>query len=508
MNSLSGQAVDSGISMAGLGTGQELPESLVSRLIEQWSAERALDARAVLDEHPELWGHKSVVLALAYEEFCQRIDAGQSVDGDAFCRKFPAWEKSLRRLISFHEYLEENPHLLPAAQVEWPRPGQEMSGFAMLAELGRGTFGRVYLAREVNLGGRLVAVKVSLDGAGEADILGRLSHPSIVPVHSVQRGPSEGLTIICMPYLGPVTLFDVMDKLGTAHRRPTGARHILEAIRQARGQWPPGQHSDDAPDPELLRGSFIDGVLHLIAQLADALAFAHAQGICHSDLKPSNVLITAAGRPMLLDFNLAGGPEVLRRRLGGTLPYMAPEQIEAMVSGQAALPAALAVASDLFGLGVILYELVSGRLPFGPVSVKGRLNEVAAKLLRRQRQGPWPLEKTHPQIDPCLARLIHRCLAYEAENRPASADELAAALRRHRSPFCRARRWARRRWLVSLSVAAGLVVSPVAVAYYVASRPAAAVRWFNQAGSARQRSRYHQAEDCLSEVIRLGGPRD
>src|SRR6185369_8619704 len=84
----------------------------------------------------------------------------------------------------------------------WPEPGEQFLGFELLEDLGSGSFARVYLARQPELGDRLVALKVAQHGAREAQTLGRLRHPNIVPVHSIDTDPTTGLTAVCMAYLG------------------------------------------------------------------------------------------------------------------------------------------------------------------------------------------------------------------------------------------------------------------------------------------------------------------
>ena len=135
-----------------------LRSQIVSEAKDCWAQSQPLDAKALLAEHPEFSKRKSVVLDLAYEEFCQRIEAGESIDTDDFCRRFSTCERSLRRLIAVHEFLDENSHLLPTADIDWPEPGLAFEGFYILAELGRGAFARVFLAEEPALGNRLVAI--------------------------------------------------------------------------------------------------------------------------------------------------------------------------------------------------------------------------------------------------------------------------------------------------------------------------------------------------------------
>src|SRR5262249_48165679 len=145
--------------------------------------------------------------------------------------RYPELKHSLRKLLQFHRMLGDNPALLGAAPPTWPEPGQTFLGFTLLRELGRGAFARVYLASETALGGRLVAGKVSPEGGAEADMLGRLQHPGIVPVHSVQVDQVSGLTAVCMPYLGNSTLGDVMDHAFSGPVLPNRARVILEALQ-------------------------------------------------------------------------------------------------------------------------------------------------------------------------------------------------------------------------------------------------------------------------------------
>jgi len=475
----------------------ELRASTLARLHAQ-PAEGPLDARKFLDDHPEIALRKSIVIDLAYEEYCQRIEAGESVDPDGYCRRFPAFEKSIRRLLDVHAFLEEHGDFLPVVDVTWPEPGRDFEGFEILAELGRGAFARVYLARETALGSRPVAIKVSLDGAGEAQILGKLDHPNIVPVHSVRQTARDGLTIVCEPFLGRVTLFDLIERLHARGTKPTRAQAVREALQAASGPQPAGRA--EPLDPMLSRGSFVDAVVHLGAQLAEALAYAHSRNICHGDLKPSNVLVTPAGRPMLLDFNLAFDRESLARRQGGTLPYMAPEQLRA-VAGLARGGDATDERSDVFSLGVMLYELIAGRLPFGSIPADRRPRDFQTALLRSQEAGPVDLRQKNPQIDAELAGVIGRCLAFDPPNRFATAGALATALRRSRSPARRARRIARRHVGLIVALAGLLLAAGFGAGAYLAGRLPYPERVFNEGGKAYQRGEYGEADACFTRVL-------
>src|SRR5260370_32014638 len=166
-----------------------------------------------------------------------------------------------------------------------------------------------------------------------------------------------------MPYLGTATLCDLLDRIRTPSGLPVSAQAIRDASpRRVAAEYVESQRP--APAPLLRKGTYVDGVLHLGLQLAEALAFIHSLGICHCDLKPSNVLLTPDGQPMLLDFNLSFREQPVDQRLGGTLPYMSPEFLRAMDSKRKAFPNQIDARSDLFSLGVMLCELLLGNPPF------------------------------------------------------------------------------------------------------------------------------------------------
>jgi tetratricopeptide (TPR) repeat protein len=158
---------------------------------------------------------------------------------------------------------------------------------------------------------------------------------------------------------------------------------------------------------------------------------------------------------LLLDYNLSADAAAVPAHLGGTVPYMAPEQLEAFLARRPAGAARLDARADLFSLGVILYELLTGRHPFGPVPVSPSSGETAQLLLERHRQGHQPLGRG---VDRRLARLIEACLALDPAVRPVSAKAVAAALRRQLALPARLRRWAGRRPLAAACLAAVLVL--------------------------------------------------
>jgi serine/threonine protein kinase/Tfp pilus assembly protein PilF len=429
------------------------------------------------DRGPRRPSDKGAVLDLAYDEYCRLLETGDTPDIDEFCERYPTFQSSLRRVIQAHDYLEANAHLLEDREtIPWPVEGETFLGFRLLRELGRGSFARVFLAAEPDLGDRLVAVKISPQGGAEAQTLGRLDHPNVVTVYAVRKDEASGLTAVCMPYLGGATLHSVL--AASRDRPPRFARTILEAARPSDG--PPVSSEQRPPHPLLRNASYAEGVGLLGAQIADALAFLHARGICHRDLKPSNVLLCPDGRPMLLDFNLSADPHAGRERLGGTLPYMAPEQIAATFGGDAPAPP-VDGRSDLFSLGVILFQLLAGRLPFGAIPPGQPSAEDCAVLTARQHAGAPPIRRVCPDVPLGLARVIDRCLAFDRARRPSSAGAVAAVLRRDLAAPRRAlRQLCRHPRMLAAALALVLAAASGAVAY-LAARPPYAERMYQDA---------------------------
>jgi serine/threonine protein kinase/Tfp pilus assembly protein PilF len=328
-----------------------------------------------------------------------------------------------------------------------PSPGQTFLGFRLEDELGRGAFGRVFLARQGDLAGRLVALKIACDIVGESQTLAQLQHTNIVPIYSFHRvGP---LQAVCMPYFGRTTLAQVLKHLSDRPSLPHSGRELKSTLAGAKASTvvtpssAPASEPAPAPmDPTTttvlpaalaqspdgwtkLEGlSYVEAVLWLGSQLADGLAHAHDRGILHRDLKPANVLLTDEGRPMLLDFNLAEDTKLRNSAegatIGGTLPYMAPEQLNAfrLRSGEY-----LDARCDLYSLGIILFELLTGRYPF-PFH-KGPTGAVLAVMVADRRKPPRFLRTWNPAVSPAVEAIICKCLAPD----PADRYQTAAALR-------------------------------------------------------------------------------
>jgi eukaryotic-like serine/threonine-protein kinase len=274
----------------------------------------------------------------------------------------------------------------PAKGPSGPLP-RTFDGYELLEELGRGGMGVVYKAWESSLK-RFVALKMLLRGeTASADDVSRfrteaqsaagLAHPNIVPVYKV--GEHDGRAYFSMQYVEGTTL----------------------AARVAAGPLRP------------------DEAARLVAAIARAVEHAHHAGILHRDLKPSNVLLDIDGNPLVTDFGLAkqvaGGASLTGSgAIVGTPSYMAPEQAEGRTKE-------VGREADVYALGAILYELLTGRPPFQAASA------VDVLLLVRSEE-PVPPRRLNPKIDPDLELVCLKCLEKRPEHRYRTAGALAADL--------------------------------------------------------------------------------
>lgn len=469
---------------------------------KQWLGGETPDAIAVLTSHPELRHYRSVVLDLAYTEYRLRLKQGEPLDAEMFSQRFPSLRRSLQLLIEVHGLLSQNPEFqFLEENTPWPEAGDEFLQFNLIAEIGRGAFGRVFLATEPALGNRQVVVKAAPHADGEADTLGKLRHPNIVPVYSLQEDEATGLAAFCMPYLGRATLADLLDHAVDAGCPPLRASEILDAIAVANHDFEP----QESPPPAsiLRRGCYVDGVVHLAGQMADALAHSHERGICHRDLKPSNVLLAPEGRPLLLDFNLSIDAEIPTWKIGGTLPYMAPEELEGLIrTEEGSRPRHYDPRSDIFSLGVIIYELLTGKLPFGTIPQDRPTREVARLLCEQQTKGPTPIQELNRQVDSRLARLVEDCLAFECDRRPKTARLMTAAIRRELTIVRRGHRWiGNHRGLVS-GVGVGILLMMLAAFAYLMFRPSYGNRQFQLGMHELERGEYASAVEYLNNAVR------
>ena len=301
-----------------------------------------------------------------------------------------------------------------------------------------------------------MALKVSTGCFAESQKLARLQHTNIVPVYSFHR--AGDLQAVCMPYFGATTLAGVLDDLGQRQTLPASGKGLVStlnsrrsrsgvrsAVASAAAPVAPSRIAEGRSDPaaaapadgpatlttlRMLEGlTYVEAVLWIGGRLAEGLAHAHERGVLHRDLKPANVLLTDEGQPMLLDFNLSEDVQAAGAagaRVGGTLPYMAPEHLTAY-QGRAAVVDAR---SDLYSLGVVLYELLTGRCPFEKHG--GPLESVLPKMIADRLRPPPPARSLNPGVTPAVDSILRRCLESDPARRYQSARELQEDLDRQR----------------------------------------------------------------------------
>jgi eukaryotic-like serine/threonine-protein kinase len=511
---------DDGLGLAGLGpigafdsrgevttpvlASPSLGSRLVGEMATAWRRGERPTAEAFLDRHPEL--SEEAALRLIYEEFCLRQEAGQEVAPVEVAGRFPAFRAELEVLLDCHRLIGGF-----RAEAVFPEVGEVPCGFRLLAELGRGASGRVFLAAQDSLAARPVVLKFATCAQNEHLTLASLQHMNIMPIYSEQVLLSKGLRVLCMPYLGGATLARILEMLvGRPPCRRSG-KDLVDALDRAEGSRavrPPGR----GPYRGLLaRSGYVPAIAWIGACLADGLQYAHERGFVHMDIKPSNVLLSGDCQAMLLDFHLARGPVEPGGppppQLGGTPAYASPEHRSAMASIRKGRPIGVAVdgRSDIYSLGVLLYEALGGSRP-----------------ARDESGAVVPLERINPQVSAGLSDLIAKCLRPDPRDRFGYAEELANDLRRHlnhqpllsvpnRSPIERWRKWRRRRpsalpRQVFLGLSASVVVAASALlASAYRHRVHEIEESLDRSRAYRDGARYVQAEAALRHGLALAG---
>jgi serine/threonine-protein kinase len=425
---------------------------------ECWHRGQGVRAEEYLRAYPALEAEPEQVIELIYREFLLREELGQSPTPAEYLQRFPEYADRLNQQLELHRALDAASRADETRPASPPRPGwPALPGYEILGELGRGGMAVVYKARQIRLD-RIVALKVLRAGdGGQAEELARfyrearavadLRHPHIVQIHDL--GEHDGCPFLSLEFI----------EGGSLAARIAGSP---QPARQA---------------------------ARLVETLARAIHHAHEHGIVHRDLKPANILLGggreeargAAQRPdpwsgtlvpKIADFGLAkrlaanpgAATEDLPTETGvilGTPSYMAPEQ--ARGTGSSARPEQTAgPVADVYSLGAVLYELLTGRPPF-------RGETTMATLLQVLEEEPVPPARLQAGLQRDLEIICLKCLRKEPRQRYDSAQALADDLHRflagepiHARPtprWERAWKYVRRRPAATALVTAAMAVA-------------------------------------------------
>jgi tetratricopeptide (TPR) repeat protein len=388
----------------------QLVEALRSDQARRWRAGGRLWAEGYLDAFPALAGSAEDALVLIWGEVLLRLELGEAPQPAEYRARFPQHADALAALFDLQRQMDPQaaPTLVTGEPSGETRPTWPAApGYEIVSELGRGGMGVVFKARQASLN-RVVALKVLLAGpyAGpeaharfrsEAEAVARLRHPNIVQIHEI--GDHAGRPYLVLEYVEGGSLDARLD--GTP-QNPRAAAALAET-------------------------------------LARAVHAAHQQGVVHRDLKPANVLLQIAdcrlpidqersaicnlqsAIPKITDFGLAKQMDAAHGRtptdaILGTPSYMAPEQASGKMRS-------VGPAADVYALGAILYEMLTGRPPFRGETPLDTLQQVVT-------DDPVPPRVLQPKVPADLETICLKCLHKEPAKRYASAGALADDMRR------------------------------------------------------------------------------
>jgi len=373
------------------------------------------------------------------------------------------------------------------------RPTRQLGDFEIIRELGRGGMGIVYEARQVSLN-RKVALKVLSASLGlttkavirfqrEAEAAAKLHHTNIVPIYAT--GEQDGAHYYAMELIEGPGLDQVISEIREMQKRvspqqrpgavspsastasPTPAP--VDWVSRTMGFPPPDAATGATPDPPSSSSSslssgtgYFDTVARMVAEVADALDYAHAQGVIHRDIKPSNLLLSPAGRLSMNDFGLARMLEqpgmTVSGEFVGSPMYMSPEQIAA---GRAPLD----YRTDIYSLGATLYELLALQPPFPGV----RRDQVIAQIIGKE---PKPLRSINRRIPQDLETICLKMMEKDPDKRYQTAGDVAEDLRRYVNRFAisarrvglvgRVVRWAKRNKAIAAALCGLLLLGLLA----------------------------------------------
>jgi serine/threonine protein kinase len=342
-------------------------------------------------EFPEL-AQTRIPCDLIYEEFHIRKQSGQEVSADEYLHAFPGHSAEIASILNLNQAYETSSFHRMAKQkcVEGVAAGDTIDDFELLAELGAGAFAKVFLARQKSMQ-RTVAVKISADQGTEPQTLAQLDHDHIVRVYDQRVLPERKLRLLYMQYIAGGTLQQVIQRVRQTPPEERTGELILDVVDEGLEKRGDSRPTLSASRHWLATATWPEAVCWIGSKLARALDYSHKRGVLHRDVKPANVLLTAEPSPKLADFNISFSAKVAGATpaayFGGSLAYMSPEQLEACNPTLARSADELDGRSDLYSLGVLLWELLTGQRPFADENVGRGWTAILETMVAQRRKG-------------------------------------------------------------------------------------------------------------------------
>ncbi|TWU59925.1 Serine/threonine-protein kinase PrkC [Rubripirellula tenax] len=396
---------------------------------------RRIDAYLSID--PSLLSPDHLPLDLVMEEMQLRKELGESPDVAEYQSRFP---KLAALLLPLEQSIAA---ISSAAMAEVPPEigiDEQIDDFRILQKLGQGAFAQVYLAQQISMR-RLVALKVSFGKGGESESLAQFDHPNIVRVFDQRMLGDSSVHLLYMQFVPGGTLADVVKTLrsfvAAEGRAGVGGwlllrsvdEQLLEAAQVVPDQSSTRQWIAASPWPQV--------VAWVGVHLCRALHEAHSQQILHRDVKPANVLLSAEGIPKLADFNVSFSDSEEHAgkvaSLGGSLGYMSPEHLRAIIDKDHADQDTIREPADIYSLAVLLWELWQSRRPFQTSAMPLSWSDAAEdQLASRDCAIAVPhCDETapHAAAERVLEKTLRRALSVEPADRFGDGAEMAGRLR-------------------------------------------------------------------------------
>jgi len=388
-------------------------------------------------DFPEICVGNQLPSDLVYEEFQLRKKMDGNASVDEYRERFPAEFGSLTRLIN--DDTRDTSELYKPGQTIDFAVGDRVDDFDLLTRLGQGAFATVFLARQNSMQ-RIVALKISADQGHEPQMLAQLDHPHIVRVYDQRVITDPAARLMYMQHVAGGTLQEAFSQArNIADGDELAGKHLVLAVDRLlnmRGESVPVRSENRR---RLMNSTWDQVVSQIGNEIAQALAYAHQRNVLHRDLKPANVLLDKDCHVKLVDFNISFCSKLdgatPAAYFGGSMAYMSPEQLEACSPEHDRRPDELDGRSDLFSVGVMLFELLVGCRPFqddmNPADWSGSMQ----KMIDDRRSG-IPAEAV-VKLEPyskILANTIARCLNGKQPDRFPDGHGLQQSLAWARNP--------------------------------------------------------------------------